>query len=54
MVVSKHDKLITHLFWIKNVSFNEEIHIVIIVFNSNFEVEMNCLVPLCVHEREFA
>jgi len=29
-------------------------NIVVIIFNFDFESEMNCLVPLCVHERECA
>jgi hypothetical protein len=53
-VASKCDKLIIHHFWVKNVFFNEEIHIVVIVFNFDFEVEMNRFVSLCVRERECA
>ncbi len=29
-------------------------NIVVIVCNSNFESEMCCLIPVCVHERECA
>jgi hypothetical protein len=29
-------------------------NIVVIVFIFDFEGEMNCVVPLCVHERECA
>jgi hypothetical protein len=29
-------------------------NIVVVVFNFDFESEMNFLVPLCVHERECA
>jgi hypothetical protein len=52
VVTKKCGKMITHCFLFKNLSLDKKISIVVIVFNFDFEGEMNFLVPLCVHERE--
>ncbi len=52
VATSKRGKLITHCFWIKNLFFNEEIQHCCDYFQLDFEGEMSCLIPLCVHEKE--
>jgi len=54
VVTSKHDKLITHCFGSKTYLWMRKYNIIVIIFSSDFKGEMNCLVPLCVHERECA
>ncbi len=44
VAINKHGNLITHCFWIKNVSLDEEIQHYYDFFSSNFEGEMSCLV----------
>jgi hypothetical protein len=52
VVARKHGKMITHCFWFKILSLDEDIQHFCHCFSSNFEGEMNYLVPLCVHERK--
>jgi hypothetical protein len=51
-IVRKCGKMITHCFFFKKYLWMKKCDIVVNVFNSNFEGEMNFFVPLCVHERE--
>ncbi len=46
--------MITHFFGSKFYFWMKKYNIVVIVFNFDFEGEMNYLVPLCVHEGECA
>jgi hypothetical protein len=52
--VKKCGKMITHFFWFITVSLNEEIQHFYHFFQFDFEGEMCCLVPLCVHKKECA
>jgi len=42
------------LFLVQKKILMKKYNIVVIVFNFDFEGEMNYLVPLCVHEKECA
>jgi hypothetical protein len=50
----KRGKMITHFFGSKFYFWMKKYNIVVIVFNFDFEGEMNYLVPICVHEKECA
>jgi hypothetical protein len=51
-VARKGGKMITHFFCSKTYLWMKKYDIVVIVFSSDFEGEMNFFVPLCVHEKE--
>ncbi len=53
-MAKKHGKMITHCFCSKIYLWMGKYNVVIIVFNFDFEGEMNFFVPLCVHARECA
>jgi hypothetical protein len=44
-------KMITH-FFVQICFWMKKYNIVVIIFNSDFEGEMNVFVPLCVHEKK--
>jgi hypothetical protein len=53
VVAKKMKKWLHIVFDSKNYLWMGKYNIVVIVFNLNFEGEMNCIIPLCVHERMY-
>jgi hypothetical protein len=53
VVAKKMKKWWPIIFGLKVYLWMKKYNIVVIVFNSDFEGEMNCLIPLCVHERVY-
>jgi hypothetical protein len=49
MVARKCGKMVTHVFGSDIYLWMKKYNIVVIIFNFDFEGEMNYFVPLCVH-----